>query len=118
MDAVDFITERNRMCKSSASCAECVLSNKVIGLCTKWCFEHPEEVVAAVEQWANEHPRKTRQSEFLKMFPNVDLDSEGVINILPCQMDTKRYPVNDNGGGCKTAPCVICKQEFWMQEVE
>lgn len=110
MDAIKFIAERNRMCKSSASCVGCMLSNKASGLCTKWCFEHPDEAVAAVEQWANEHPRKTRQSEFLKQWPNAKAGN-GVL-FCPKNVDTKFQC-------CITVKrCDDCRREFWMQEVE
>lgn len=110
MDAIKFIAERNRMCKSSVHCVGCSLSNKAVGLCTKWCFEHPEEAVAAVEQWAKEHPRKTRQLEFLKVFPNADV----VDGLLFCPRSVDRAYI------CKCArkECGECRREFWMQEVE
>ncbi len=117
MDAVEFVNKMNRMCAKYPDCVGCPIEteNEMDDCLSK---VPADQMVDIVEKWANEHPIKTRQSEFLKMFPNVDLDSDGVINILPCRMDTKNYRVNANGGGCKTAPCVICKQEFWSQEVE
>ena len=115
MDAIKFIAERNRMCKSSVSCVGCTLSNKAVGLCIKWCFEHPEEAAAAVEQWANEHPRKTRQSEFLKQWPRAKMDKRHVLLIQPCDIDAIAY--EDGGLNCDGS-CDKCRREFWMQEVE
>lgn len=40
-----------------------------------------EETVSKVEQWAKDNPVKTRQSEFLKMFPNAKTMG-GVIAII------------------------------------
>lgn len=111
---MEFFSEHRRMCKSSSDCTKCQYHGDK---CDN-AIELLEKTVAAVEKWSQEHPRKTRQSVFLEAFPNVGLDSEGVINILPCRMDTKHYHVDGSGSGCKTAPCVICMQEFWMQEVE
>lgn len=105
MDAIEFVKQLRRMNKNASR------KYNIFN-------DSPEDVVSEVEQWSKEHPRKTRQSVFLEAFPNVGLNSEGVINILPCRMDTKHYHVDSSGGGCKTAPCVVCMQEFWMQEVE
>lgn len=108
MDAVEFINARDRMIKETGSAPT-----------VEYTHARPaEEIVAIVEKWAHEHPAKTRQSEFLKMFPYVKLNSEGLVDILPCRMDPKNYPVDINKGGCKAAPCIICMAEFWNQEVE
>lgn len=115
MDAVKFLAERQRMCKASGACAGCALGNKATGLCPKWCFEHPEEAVAAVEKWAEEHPRKTRQSEFLKQWPNAQLDDYDSIKICP-KLLTGVAPSN-NGQGC-VCLCYVCRHNFWSQEVE
>lgn len=57
------------------------------------------------------HPRKTRQSEFLNLFPDADL-STGTVNVCPNSLyagkcDCTRYQ-----------NCLSCKREFWSQEVE
>lgn len=68
-----------------------------------------DETVSKVEQWAKDHPIKTRQSEFLKMFPNADIDC-----ILPCDLDKnlKRGHCHDDDVGC-----FYCKQDYWNEEV-
>ena len=50
--------------------------------------ESIEETISKVEQWAKEHPIKTRQNKFLKMFPNADL-CQDVIDISPCSIEKK-----------------------------
>lgn len=45
--------------------------------------------IAAVEQLAQEHPRKTRQSEFLDMFPTASVDDVGVLNVCPAAVDDR-----------------------------
>lgn len=116
MDAVKFMKERNRMCKASSACAGCALHDKATGLCPKWCFENPEEAVAAVEKWAKEHPRKTRQSEFLKMFPNVMLNSDGQPYMCPRTLDNAYHP--DSNCILDVDVCRRCREKFWNQEVE
>lgn len=102
MDAIEFVKQLNRM-EQNVRRKHSVFDDS------------PEDVVAEVEEWAKEHPRKTRQSVFLEQYPNVRL-IDGVVDIAPCQMEPKSY--SSGAGGCKYAPCVICRSEFWMQEVE
>lgn len=69
MDAVKFIKEKERMCKTSGSCP----------LCPAWlddeCIFHvrssfdPEQQVNTVKVWAEQHPAKTRQDVFLEQYP-------------------------------------------------
>lgn len=115
MDAVEFFKTANRLCKNR-SCRECPVCKD--GVCMVMhafrkddnddLVKSIEETVSKVEQWAKDHPAKTRQSEFLKMFPNADIG-----NILPCNLDKTllRPHCNDDGG------CVICMREYWGKEV-
>lgn len=111
MDAVEFIRERNRMCKYSRGCNECPADGRICSL----MVNDTERLVQVVEEWAKEHPHKTRQSEFLKQYPNAVLDKDGVLRICPSFVggDThEKYKCI-----CLT-DCGSCRQEFWMQEVE
>lgn len=58
--------------------------------------------------------KKTRQSEFLKMFPRVRTDDDGVIYMDPCDVDTSY----ENENRCDNIPCRDCKKEYWLAEVE
>lgn len=58
-------------------------------------------------------PKKTRQSEFLKMFPNAEL-AGSVINICPEYLD-ENY---DRCGNYEGKPCIECQKDYWLQEVE
>lgn len=66
--------------------------------------------VKFVERWDAEHPVKTRQSEFLKLFPNAQTDS-GCLNA--CPMDV----FGNTGIDCNKRTCFECKKEFWLAEV-
>ena len=103
MDAVKFLQERDRMYKSGAA-------TPGIGLEDDYDIE---SVVQIVERWSAEHPRKTRQSEFLKQWPNAKIGSEGTVAIDPCIFDT-----TVRNGRCIATSCAQCRREFWMQEVE
>lgn len=115
MDALEFIRERNRMCRTfDKSCDGCPAYEN------GWECDNDawdERIVATVEQWSKEHPRKTRQSVLLEQYPEAELGECGVISICPAQL-SENYRNGD--GGCKR-PCIACSKcrcEFWSQEVE
>ena len=87
MDTVEFFKTVNRLCKNQAceKCPICEKSTCMVGLDDD-SVKSIEETISKVEQWAKEHPDKTRQSEFLKMFPNADLCRD-VIDISPCNIE-------------------------------
>lgn len=73
-----------------------------------------EGMVEAAEQWAAEHPVKTRQSEFLKQFPNAPIyTNTHNVALDPCLVDTTLRGHCPTGRGCD-----ICRREFWLAEVE
>ena len=115
MDAVKFIKERKRMCNGRL-CADCPLfavhQMACLSDCKEWCMDHPEASVTVVEKWAEEHPRKTRQSEFLRMWPNA-VTPKGVLVINPCHIDCECDKTYCDAGRCRD-----CRREFWGQEVE
>lgn len=102
MDALEFIKEWNRMLKieGKAPCIE---------LCTT---RTPEETVSMVEEWSSIHPCKTRQSEFLKQYPNARIDSWNVLRVCPADIYGDDVCLND------VACCSDCCRDFWSQEVE
>lgn len=101
MDAVEFLKEYKRMCESNSCFPQINLPGANF-----------ESKVAEIEQWSKEHPVKTRQSEFLKIFPNA-MSIDGVLTISPCRID-KNYSGAEK---CKVC-CSDCKRAYWLQEVE
>lgn len=73
--------------------------------------KYPEEFVPIVEKWSKEHPVKTRQSEFLKMFPNAKMTELGSLKICPKDVDKDIKCV-------ECGNCSICQKEYWLEEVE
>lgn len=111
MDAVEFFKTVYRLCKNQA-CEKCPIWEKgtcMAGVCD-YSVENIEKTISKVEQWAKEHPIKTRQSEFLKMFPDADLCRD-VINILPCSVEKEMSKCCDN------KRCVECRKDYWLAEV-
>ena len=69
--------------------------------------------VKFVERWAAAHPVKTRQSEFLKLFPYARVKkANGLPIVSPCDLDVKL------AGKCEGIPCQECWKKFWLTEVE
>ena len=72
-----------------------------------------EGMVEAAEQWAAEHPVKTRQSEFLKLFPGVDVyETDGCLTLNPCIIYEKMRKE------CAGKLCSECRRAFWLAEEE
>ena len=118
MDALEFLKEERRMCNSfDIGCVKCPLGD--IGCCVspEETDEEFEREIAIVEQWSKEHPRKTRQSVFLKQYPEADLDDCGVLKACPIPISASHRNIY---GRCARAgvKCSDCRREFWMQEVE
>ena len=127
MDAVEFIKESNRMCKAfNDNCKSKDGSNFYCGLrhesnkneesCDEYIKNHPDKAVAIVEKWAKEHPQKTRQSEFLKMFPRAERGEDGLIVFCPENFDSKIECPSKKGGGY--GQCNECRKKYWLEEVE
>ena len=111
MDALEFVRERNRMCKSfGGKCDNCPADRNTC--CNT--FEWQEELVAVVEKWSAEHPRKTRQSEFLKQWPNAKCVGN-ILTICPKVIDMS-FPCSAYSNA--DIGCPNCRRKFWMQEIE
>lgn len=119
MDAVEYLKERRRMCYSSATCGSCRLraeAARAHETCGEYVENHPAEAVEIVERWAREHPRKTRQSELLKLFPRVDKALDGVVAFCPENMDSEFECALKRGSG--RDQCTGCRRKYWLEEVE
>lgn len=97
MDAVKFIEERNRMCGTMSE---------------MWGVD-AAQIVKNTEEWSAAHPRKTRQSEFLKLFPGADVcKTDGCLTLNPCNVYEKMRKE------CAGKLCSECRRAFWLAEVE
>lgn len=117
MDAVEFLKEYNRMCGQTA-CESCPLYSDG-GCDVLISFSKSldlRECVETVERWAKDNPAKpvkTRQSEFLKMFPNANRDKDGTLHACP-EIFEPEIKIECDGD------CHRCKfkRDYWLQEVE
>ena len=101
MDAIKFVKTLQRKIKDENRDEIIISSTYDAGL-----------FVDLVEEWAKEHPAKTRQSVFLEQYPNAKRDCQDILSVCPAWIfgDT----VCQEG----RANCSNCRHKFWMQEVE
>lgn len=110
-----FFKELNRMCSTYGYlCTNCGIHlncNSSVGdTCGTFIRNNPLKAVEIVQKWSDEHPIKTRQSEFLKLFPDAKI-TDGRLNICPKLLDTKIE-------NCPTKVCDNCKKEYWLEGAE
>ena len=126
MDTVEFLEKRNRMCgtlgdectdKDGTLCPLLVAARKVGKGCYDYTKSHPAEAVEIVERWAKEHPKKTRQSKFLKVFPRVSMTADGIIAFCPDSMDSEFECPRKTRDNIDPI-CGECRREYWLAEVE
>ena len=111
MDAVECMKAVTRMLKSGT--IDCAIQ-KYISAQKKNDYEG---MVEAAEQWAAEHPAKTRQSVFLEQYPETKILEDGTIVICPLSVSAA-YREKDGSCAIRSGSCAECKKAFWLAEVE
>lgn len=128
MDAVEFLREKERMCKSfNDNCKNKDGNNFCCGLryeadksgesCEEYINSNPAEAVEIVERWSKDHPRKTRQSELLKLFPRTGLGDDGLVGFCPEDMDSE-FACPRKERGPYAPDCGDCRKKYWLEEAE
>lgn len=106
MDAVEFLDKVDRLSKRGSTEEKMRYNDYRTA-------RDNTRAVKFVERWDAEHPIKTRQSEFLKMFPGAAIDKmDGCLTLNPCNF----YPKMREE--CSGRRCSDCRREFWLVEVE
>ena len=113
MDAVEYVKQRDRMCDYYVNCADCPASN--YEGCA--CLNEIPNLVPIVEQWAKEHPVKTRQSEFLKQWPDAEIGYDGLPTVAPCQLNIELLQCESRKDCEKRGVCGKCRRDFWLKEI-
>ena len=106
MDAVEFIKQVRRMGKQKGEAI---------------CFKLEEidtEIVEQVEQWAKEHPVKTRQDEFFNQWPDAEIGYDGLPTVAPCQLNVELLQRESQKDCEDRGVCDKCRRDFWLKEVE
>ena len=114
MDAVEYVKQRERMCDYYVNCNDCPAGDY------QECgsLNGITKLASIVEQWAKEHPVKTRQDEFLKMYPDAEIGDDGYPSVAPCQLYKDMEEKDENGVCCKNCGCAECRRDFWLKEIE
>lgn len=115
MDTVEFFKTVNRLCKNQRHCTECPICKNGVSCMVKAdddSIKSMEETVSKVEQWAKDHPVKTHQSEFLKVFPDARINEDDeILCIPPCYIEGKSIECT-NGKSCND-----CRREYWLAPI-
>lgn len=113
MDAVEYFKIKNRICAAQEdTCLSCPLTND----CLSKELEAPEEVVKIAEEWDKKHPCRTRQTDFLEIYPDAkmidgNINDELVIDIKPCEL-MANYATEK---WCEKWTCLACKKLYWWK---
>lgn len=123
MDAVEFLRAKHRFCEyqreknhsqNKGWCQDCPIFAAVekhqCYTCDRFVDEKPVEAVQFVEEWAKEHPEKTRLSEFVKLFPNASVQAGGCPDCCVIEFDSKQK--------CVRSGCLECRKKFWLTPIE
>lgn len=117
MDAVEYLKERCRMTQNcNIACLNCPLDRNNNGRdmeCSDLESRCPKTAISIVEQWSREHPKKTRQSEFLKHYPDAKIE-DGIIRICPKMM---KKDFNLHLCGNNQEICRKCRSNYWLAEI-
>lgn len=113
MDTVEYVKQRERMCNYYTNCGDCPAGD--YEGCSS--LSGISKLIPIVEQWAKEHPVKTRQSEFLKMWPDAEIGDDGYPSVAPCQLYKDMEEKDENGVCCENYGCGICRRDFWLKEI-
>ncbi len=115
---IDYLTEKARMSKATKSgmcgitCEECPLGSMNNGediVCSDFEILYPEKAIEIVQRWGNANPQRTYMTEFLKHYPNAQLNDAGTPKWVSCP----HYLGLKNIDNCNNG-CVKC----WNQPIE
>ena len=121
MEAFEFLKEKKRMCNAYSDpyngCCDCPFVESCCVISNITPDEDLKKMITVVEQWSKDHPRKTRQSVFLKQYPEAEIDVNGVVKLCPTPISKSHRNIY---GSCPHVGvnCYDCRREFWMKEVD
>ncbi len=108
---IDFFAELKRLCDSRLTC-EAVAHDKQCPLydfCrltqSKACAKDVKRAVESVQEWSDEHSKKTYAQDFFKKFPNAPKDKTAKEK---CPLACRR---GIYGGKCPEIECDECWNE-------
>ena len=114
MDAVEYLKAFGRLCNNYVCGDNCPL----IDSCDDESDDGYVRKVQIVEQWVKEHPEKTRQDEFLKMWPDAKISDDGLPATAPCQLNVLFIHGKAQKDCEDRGVCNKCRRDFWLKEIE
>lgn len=114
---INFLHELKRLCDSRTRC-EAYAANKercpMLGVCedafTRICAEDAIKAVENLQEWSNEHPKKTYAQDFFEKFPKAPKDKSAKSE-YPDACRNLIY-----GGGCpKIESRIDCCYKCWNE---
>lgn len=108
MDAISYLKGARKMCDSiGGRCVDCPIHP-----CTIESMNDQKMYVDIVADWIAKNA-STRQSNFLKMFPDAAIDEyDGVLDIYPCRICKTMEKQCD-----ELADCDTCRKSYWLAYV-
>ncbi len=97
---------REQFCQ--IDCANCPLSYCNNGkdlFCEPFEKEYPEDAIAIVQKWSDEHPQKTYQDDFFEKFPDAQKDPDGTPKCCRDNIYSKARSGCSNGGKDRCYKC-------------
>ena len=90
MTALEYLEEKARMTKNCGiACACCLFhgyNNGVGDGCAELEYKHPEQAIAIVQKWAQEHPRRTLKDDFFEKLPYADRACDGIPTVCAAKL--------------------------------
>lgn len=116
----DYVRMCNKICPKCDECPLDLENNGKREFCNDLLRKYTDKANEIILKWCEEHLIKTRQEKFLEMFPNAEINKDGVIEIFPCNIEKDRYisishscPHEHGFSGCSE-----CRKKYWLTEVE
>ena len=109
---VEFLREWKRMCDNkvfSELCTCCPMNYKGTGhadmTCSMYARAYPDDAIAIVQKWSDEHPVMTWAGKLKELLPNADIESI-ICGGCPCDYFGDIAPNNKKCNA--TEECRVC----------
>lgn len=100
---VDFLREWSRMCEGR-SCEKCPISPHSVAdrtSCNRYVASHPDDAIAIVQKWSDEHPVMTWADKLRELLPDARIIEEIMRTCCPSDVFGSIASTADEGG-CKS----------------
>lgn len=74
--------------------------------------------INTLQKWSDTQVIETRQNEFLKIFPNAEMDDDNILNLCPFKLNNETNCVMGNVENYDSSVCKDCRKEYWSMSVE